>query len=83
MNYLKNLIEENPYVIHVLIFFFGIFGFLSGFIGLFLYACAHFGILLLLWLSPTFAAKRLVFLKDQETIKNHYLEDFKWLYYTV
>jgi hypothetical protein len=61
----------------------GLMGYYFEYYLLTLYTIVHFFILFVRCLSSNFKTKLENFKKDQITIKNHYLEDFKIFYYLV
>ena len=65
------------------ILFFGLLGYYFEYYLLTLYSIVHFSVLFGQYLSKDFKVKVENFKKDQITIKNHYLEDFKIVYYSV
>lgn len=65
------------------ILFFGLSGYYFGYFLLTLYSTVHFLVLFGQYLNKDFRVKLESFKKDQITIKNHYLKDFKMVYYSV
>lgn len=68
---------------NLFILFFGLLGYYFEYYLLTLYSIVHFLVLLGQYLNKDFSVKLENFKKDQITIKNHYLEDFKIVYYSV
>nr|WAJ48211.1 hypothetical protein CCFAOBFC_00044 [Haslea ostrearia] len=74
---------KKNYIIDFIIFLFGLLGYYFEYYLLTLYAIAHFSVLFGQYLSKDFKKKLQNFKKDQVTIKNHYIEDFKIWYYLI
>jgi hypothetical protein len=70
-------------VIDLLILFFGLIGYYCQYYIMVFYAVLHFVVIIAQYFSQTFTTKLNNFKQDQETIKNHYIESFKYIYYLV
>ena len=75
--------DNKIYIINLFILFFGLLGYYFEYYLLIFYTIVHFSVLLLQYLSKDFNMRIENFKKDQITIKNHYLEDFRIFYYLV
>ena len=75
-------LKKNQYF-NLLILFFGLLGYYFEYYLLTFYSIVHFFVLFGQYFSKDFSVKLENFKKDQITIKNHYLKDFKVFYYLV
>ena len=71
----------SKYRLDVFILSFGATCYFFGYYFITIYALVHLVVRVLQTFSKTFASKLISFKNDQEIIKSHYLEDFKFYYY--
>jgi hypothetical protein len=83
MTKFKFQLKKKTHFLDLFILFFGLLGYYFEYYLLTFYTIVHFSVIFLQYLSKDFNRRLENFKKDQTTIKNHYLADFRTFYYLV